>query len=417
MGPAKVPLVFNFNEDTNGKTTATMDSPQQNVKNIPLEVLFCSNDSISLSCKMINATYRGKVTATKIDGTYVQNGFSLPLVLSPEKDLSERRPQTPVPPFPYAIKDTVFYSADGTQLAGTLTIPESYRDRKCPIVVMVTGSGPQNRDEEIFEHRPFAVIADYLARNGVASFRYDDRGIASSKGNFNEATIDTFKADLSGALKLAKGLSGFGKTGVLGHSEGGTLAFLIAAEGKPDFIVSLAGMAVPAKETIMEQNIHSLDNLGIKDEQREASIILIESAFDKIIEQYRRGEMSPIDVDLICKEKSLDVPPMVLASVKRNSQNSNGYFNSLISLDPIPALKKIKCPVLAINGTKDTQVNAETNLKSIRNNVKKAEIHSMDDLNHLLQHAMTGEMSEYGEINETISPEVLNIITDFIKRQ
>lgn len=417
MGYAKLPLVFNFSENAEGETAATMDSPQQNAKGIPLEVTFCDTDSISLTCNLIGASFNGKINGTTINGTFKQRGFSFPLSLAPEQDLSERRPQTPQPPFPYTERDTVFISSDGTELAGTLTMPPEAAGKKCPIIVMVTGSGPQNRDEEIFEHRPFAVIADYLARNGVASFRYDDRGTASSKGNYSVATIETFKADAESALRFAKSLPGVGKAGILGHSEGGTLAILIAAERKPDFIISLAGMATPSKETLLAQNIRSLDQLGIIGSQREASIRLIETLFDKISEQHRRGQSTPIDVELICKEKSLDVPAVVVESVKRNNQTRNPYFDSLVSLDPTESLKKIKCPVLAINGTRDVQVNVDANLKAFKTNVANVEIRRMEGLNHLMQHATTGEISEYSEISETISPDVLEIILDFIRLQ
>lgn len=414
----KLPLVFNFNETESGGMTATMDSPQQNAKNIPFEVIYSSSDSISVACKRLNATYTGKLGDGVIKGQFIQNGYKLPLNLSPEKDLSERRPQTPKAPFPYVEKDTVFTSADGTALAGTLVIPADYKKgKKIPVVVMLTGSGPQNRDEEIFEHRPFAVIADFLAREGIASFRFDDRGTARSKGDYTMGTINTFKDDAKAAFHFVKGLSDFGKIGLLGHSEGGTLAVMIASEDKPDFIVSLAGMVIPSKETMLEQNIRLLEKYGISGSQRDDSEKLIRLLYDTIIEQYKSGVSSPVDVELLSREHSLDVPPMVIESIKRSLSVRNGYFDSLVSLDPTENLKKIKCPVLAINGTKDTQVNAEANLGAFRKYVKRAEVHSMEGLNHLMQHAGTGEISEYGEITETISPEVLDIITTFILKQ
>lgn len=417
MGVAKLTLIFNFNETPDGKTTAMMDCPQQNAKNIPLDVVVCTPDSIGIQNKMIGASYSGKIKENRIEGTFIQNGYKLPLSLTPEEDLSIRRPQTPVPPFPYVVKDTVFYSSDGTELAGTLTIPASSVGKSVPIIVMVTGSGPQNRDEEVFEHRPFAVIADYLARNGVASFRYDDRGVASSKGNFQEATLKTFKEDAKSALNFTKTLSGFDRHGILGHSEGGTLALLLAAEEKPDFIVSLAGVAIPFKEVLLSQNAHFMDHYGITGKQKEASIKLIEIGFDMIKAQYAKGETTPLDIDRICKENSLDVPLMVIQSVKQNMLTRNEYFDSLVSCDPTESLRKIKCPVLAVNGTKDIQVDADSNLKALRTNVKNVGIRLMEGLNHIMQHAGTGEMTEYGDIRETISPEVLDIITEFIKRQ
>lgn len=417
VGNAGLPLIFNFDETQSGETVATMDSPQQNAKDIPLTVKFCSSDSISLECMMIGAAYSGKITEEKIEGEFRQNGYAFPLTLTPERPLSERRPQSPAPPFPYMEKDTVFFSTDGTRLAATLTMPDLKSGEQCPIVVMVTGSGPQNRDEEIFEHRPFAVLADYLARNGIASFRYDDRGVASSMGVYADATIDTFKKDAQSAFCFVKGMPTFNKVGIMGHSEGGTLAVLVAAEDDPDFIVTLAGMVIPAKQTMLEQNRHSLEQVGIDDIQKESTLSLIEKMFDTIISQYNSGEVAPIDIDLICKENSLDVPSFIIESIKRNNAARNGYFDSLISLDPTDALKKISCPVLAINGSKDMQVSADSNLEAFRQNVRDVEIKRMEGLNHLLQHAQTGEVNEYGDITETISPEVLRIISEFISGQ
>lgn len=414
FGPQKLPLLFNFSVTDTGTQMASMDSPMQNAKDIPLDVIHSSSDSINIVCKMINASYSGKINNGQITGIFSQNGFNLPLILTPETDIFERRPQTPKAPFPYTEKDTVFYSSDGTELAGTLVIPEPKTIKKTPIVVMVTGSGPQNRDEEIFEHRPFAIIADYLARNGIASFRYDDRGVASSKGDFSKADIPSFKADAESAVNFVKSLNQYSKTGILGHSEGGTIAVLIAAENKPDFIVSLAGMVVPAKETLLAQNHRSLEKLGITGKQKDDSMKLLDLMFTTIVNQYKSGKSEPIDLELLCKENSLDVPYVVLEIIKRNNSTRNSYFDSLVSLDPTDSLKKIKCPVLAINGTKDVQVDAEANLKAFKNFVKKADIKKIEGLNHLLQHCNTGEITEYGEITETISPEVLSLISSFI---
>lgn len=415
-GPASLPLVFDFKTDASGELAATMDSPQQNARDIPLDVLFSSADSISLECSMICASFQGRVEERKIEGVFLQRGYRLPLTLTHEDALSERRPQTPVPPFPYLTTDTVFRSADGTELAGTLTVPAAASDGM-PVVVMVTGSGPQNRDEEIMGHVPFAVIADYLARNGVASFRYDDRGVGKSKGIFEQAALEDFKADALGAFRFVRGLPGFGRAGILGHSEGGTLALLIAGgEEKPDFIVSLAGMAVPAKETLLAQNARLLDSSGITGDAKEASLRLLEIMFDEIKGQYLAGKTSHVDIDAICAAHSLDVPAPVRESVRRSEAARNGYFDSLVSLDPADAMKRIECPVLAVNGTKDVQVDAESNLEVFRVNVRDVELRPMEGLNHLMQHAVTGDVSEYESITETVAPEVLEIIRDFIVR-
>ncbi len=415
LGAAKLPLVFNFKEDAAGKTTATMDSPQQNAKGIPVEVVYCSSDSVNVACRMIGASYAGKIAGGKISGIFEQQGYKFPLALEPEVSLQERRPQTPVAPFPYETKDTTFRSSDGTELAGTLTIPEKSFAKKLPMVVMVTGSGPQNRDEEVFEHRPFAVIADYLARNGIASFRYDDRGVAKSKGNYQTATIYTFREDAVAALRFVRSLEGFGKVGILGHSEGGSLAVVVAPDEKPDFIVSLAGATVPLKETLIAQNEHVLDRQGVTGKEKEQTLGLVRGIFEEIERQYEAGEFKPLDIEAICKRHSLDVPAAIKESIGSGMARRTRYFDSQVCLDPTPYLKKVKCPVLAINGTKDTQVDAEKNLKAFSDNIRNAEIHRMEGLNHLLQHASTGESSEYGELTETISPDVLRLIADFIR--
>ena len=416
LGPTKLPLVFNFRQGEDGKTVATLDSPQQNARDIPLDVLYASADSVSVECKSLGAAYSGKISGDKIDGTFSQMGYRFAMTLTPETDLSIRRPQTPRPPFPYAVKDTSFVSANGTLLAGTLTIPAGMQPGQTPVVVMLTGSGPQNRDEEIFEHRPFAVIADYLARNGIATFRFDDRGVASSQGDFAKADINTFMEDARSALRFVRSMPEFGKSGLLGHSEGGTLAVMLAADEAPDFIVSLAGMVVPAKQTLVAQNVRGLEQAGITGAAKADSEKLIGLVFDEVIRQRHSGVSEPIDVEAICKENSLAVPAVVVESIRRNMVARSGYFDSLLSLDPTEALKKTGCPVLAINGTKDVQVDAEANLGAFSKYAAGAEVRKMEGLNHLLQHAGTGDIGEYGSIAETISPEVMELIGEFLLR-
>lgn len=416
IGSRKLPLVFNFRETADGKPAVTLDSPQQNAFGIPVDATICRDDSVSLVCPRIGATYNASVREKIIDGVFTQAGYSFPLRLTPEEDLTTRRPQTPRPPFPYTEQDTVILSADGTELAGTLVIPAEAEKGKVPVAVFVTGSGPQNRDEEIFEHRPFAVIADFLAREGIASFRYDDRGTAQSKGDYASSTIDTFTDDARSALLFARSLPFADKSGIIGHSEGGTLAVMLAAEGLPDFIVSLAGMAVSAKETILAQNMSALTKAGITGESRETAIRIIGKILDEVISQYRAGKSSPVDIDRICGNDAAAVSPPLRRQLENMDKTRSPYFDSLLATDPQSAMPKITRPVLAINGTKDTQVDAAANLGSFRRNVAGAEILEMPGLNHLLQHATTGDVSEYGEIRETVSRDVLRAISDFIKR-
>lgn len=413
FGTMSLPLVFNFSEKGDA-TECTMDSPSQGAKGIPTEVVLCTADSISLTCNAIGATYSARIADGAITGTFNQRGMSFPLTLTEEAPIAERRPQTPQPPYPYEVKDTSFTAPDGAILSAAITLPQMKKGEKVPAIVMVTGSGPQNRDEEMLDHKPFAVIADYLARNGVASIRYDDRGTGKSTGNYLTATTYTFKDDAKSGIEFMRTLPGIGKVGVLGHSEGGTIAFMLGAENVPDFIVSLAGMTISGKEALMMQNSRLLDKSGVSGKEKENSLALISRLFDTMADQARKGVSEPIDIDSLVASVG-SVPSEVVASIKGTQKVRTPWFDTLLTIDSAESISKTKCPVLAINGDKDTQVEVKPNLDVIRNHCKSATIKEMPGLNHLLQHAKTGETAEYDQIRETISPEVLEIILQFIK--
>lgn len=413
LGQIKVPLVFNFSENKSGETQCTMDSPSQGAKGIGTEVVLCTNDSISLTCKVIGASFTGRISGGIIKGRFEQRGYAFPLDLTPDTPIAERRPQTPKPPFPYSVIDTTFAAPDGAILSATLTVPQTADSKKMPAVIMVTGSGPQNRDEEYCDHKPFAVIADYLARNGIASLRYDDRGTGKSTGNYLTATTHTIKDDAVSGLDFLRSIPCIGNVGVLGHSEGGTIAFMTGAENKADFIVSLAGMAVSGKETLMRQNSHSLDKMAMSDADKANSLKLIGLVFDAIIEQVQLGRNTPVDIDALAADNNLRVPEQILQSLKMTQSTRAPWFDAFLVLNPREYLVKVKCPALAINGEKDKQVYPD-NLTVIKNLVPHAKTMLMPDLNHLMQHADTGEMTEYDSIRETISPDVLDAIARFI---
>ena len=379
-----------------------------------MTVNYISADSVAVSSSIIGAGFSGHIEQQRISGEFKQRGYTLSLNLTPEEPLTVRRPQTPQPPFPYTSVDTTFVSTDDTELAGTIVLPENFSETT-PIVVMVTGSGPQNRDEEIFEHKPFAVLADALARAGIASLRYDDRGVNKSDGFFEDATIDVLKNDAESALHFARKLTG-GKAGILGHSEGGSIALLLAADKKPDFIISLAGVATSGKETMLEQNRHLMEVLNMGEVETSQSMPLIEAVFDEIESQVRHNDESEIDVVAMADSLGLEVPEIVMSSLVRYLSQRNVTFDQLVVLDVRSRLGGVKCPVLALNGTLDKQVNAESNLSAIEENIPSAEVHKLDGLNHLLQHAESGEMSEYADIRETISPEAIELIIQFIKK-
>lgn len=414
LGQMKLPLIFNFKQTPGGDSACTIDSPSQGAKDIPAEIQVMTPDSISVNCALIGASYSGTISGNKITGSFRQRGYSFPLVLEPEAPVEDRRPQTPKPPFPYQTTDTTFTTLDGSVMSGTLTMPLNADSKKMPVVLLITGSGPQNRDEELFDHKPFAVIADYLARNGIASLRYDDRGTGKSTGNYATATTQTFKDDAAAGISLLRGIDNFDKVGVIGHSEGGTIAFMLGADKKCDYIISLAGMAVSGKKTMLRQNKDALDKTGLSDADKQKTMQLIGKIMDNVEQQNKVGISTPVDVDSLAASLGITPDPMLMQSLKASQKARTPWSDAFVSLQPGDYLKDVKCPLLAINGELDKQVYAD-NLDVIHRLVPQARIMLMPGLNHLMQHARTGDISEYNDIKETIAPEVLDAIVSFIK--
>lgn len=391
----KLPLVFHFDE---GKPT--LDSPAQNAKGIPVKVSKDAEGGITVTIPLVGASFKGKLENDRIAGTFRQNGMSLPLTLTPGEEKS-KRPQTPQPPFPYSEEEVTFSNGDAT-LSGTLTLPSDY-DNNTPVILMVTGSGLQNRDEEIFEHKPFAVIADALARNGIASLRYDDRGFGKSTGDPVNCTTEDLMHDALAGIDLLR--KRFNKVGVLGHSEGGTIALTLAADNNADFIISLAGMVVSGKETLLDQNHLVLTEAGMPASTVDTYCQLLSKLFDN-------------EPDFESQLEASYLPP----ALKQNLQAVVGQMQSpymiyFVSLDMRDRLANITCPVLAVNGTRDTQVFSAPNLDALRSGLPvnpHNTIQAFDGLNHLFQHCATGALIEYGTIEETISPEVISTLTRWI---
>ncbi len=392
----KLPLVFHFGADG-----CTMDSPSQGANGIKAEKTALEGNGIKVSIAAIGAVYEGKNYGDSIVGTFKQGGMSLPLTLKPG-EMVVKRPQTPQPPFPYQEENVSFANGKFT-FGGTLVLPQGHT-KKTPVVLMVTGSGQQNRDEEIFGHKTFAVIADYLVRQGIASLRYDDRGYGDKTVNFLDFTTDDFKQDAEAGVKFLR--SRFGKVGVLGHSEGGTIALMLAAEHKADFVVSLAGMAVSGKETLLQQNRLSLTSIGLPTTLVDNYCTFIDKAFTTLAE----GK-SWNDIDM--SEVPASFKPLM---DKAKEQMSTPYMLHFLKVDVSKQLPSIKCPVLALNGKKDTQVDCTTNVNALRKGLVgcKHVVCELDDLNHLFQHCKTGSIVEYQQIEETISPEVLKMVAEWV---
>ena len=395
----KISLVFHLDEEN-----PTMDSPDQGAKGIPIEVTRTATGSITIKVPSIGATYEGLWLIKQIVGTFKQMGASLPLTLTPGEE-KLHRPQTPVGPFPYTTEEVSFANGDAV-LKGTLVLPEGY-GRKTPVLIMITGSGLQNRDEEIFEHKPFAVIADALARAGIATLRYDDRGFGESTGDLVNCTTEDLKADALAGIGLLR--ERFDKVGVIGHSEGGTIALMLAAENKADFIVSLAGMVVSGKETLLWQNRVSLATAGIPAETIDSYCKALEAVFDASMAGMPLPSASQFELPAALSQN--------LTAVIR--QLSLPYLKHFVKLDVRPLLGDISCPVLALNGTKDIQVEAESNLGALRSGLPDNpcnKFETVEGVNHMFQHCQTGMTTEYRDIEETFAPEVLETLVEWFSK-
>ena len=394
---AKLSLVFHLDGDK-----PTMDSPDQGAKGIPIQVERKGFGKIDIRIPSLGASFEGIYMMQQIVGTFKQMNLTLPLTLTPGED-KPNRPQTPQGPFPYAEEEVTFANGDAV-LSGTLTLPEDCT-RKTPVLLMVTGSGQQNRDEELFDHKPFAVIADAFARAGVATLRYDDRGVNGSSGNLSDCTTEDFKDDALAGVDFLR--TRFDKVGVVGHSEGGTIAMMLAAENKVDFIISLAGMVVSGAETLVGQNRIALAESGFDQKDVDTYCKVIGEAFEVTVKGGSMPKIENYDLPDALKQNYLSVV----------NQIHMPYMMHFLSLDMRPLLDEINCPVLALNGTKDVQVQYQINLDALRfglpaNNASRIE--AVEGVNHLFQHCNTGAVSEYREMDETISPDVLDEMIQWI---
>ncbi len=350
-------------------------SPDQGDMKLNFKIKTLTDKTIKVRIPLVMTSYEGTIHEDRIEGQFAQMGKKFPLNLR-RGTIVRNRPQNPQPPFPYQTQEVTFESGDHT-LAGTLSLPDGAENP--PVVLFVSGSGAQNRDEELLGHKPFAVIADALARKGIASLRYDDRGTAESTGDFSATTTAGFADDAAAGIHYLREL-GFSKVGVLGHSEGGTIAFMLAgapewADNRPDYIISLAGMAERGDSTLVHQSQL----------------------------QYKMSGVPKVAIGLMVKK--------TLKTVKK-SKPWGPYF---LELDPSEAIAATQCPVLALNGEKDTQVIPEYNLELIRQLLPTADTRLYPNLNHLFQHCDTGLGTEYATIEETVAPEVLSDIIAWIR--
>ena len=406
-------------EQQEGYVVCSLDSPDQGVKGIGCYKNLLTDDAIKVTVSAIGATYEAKLVVGNLVGTFSQGGLSLPLTLK-RGEYKPQRPQTPAEPYAYTTEEIVFENkAEGAQLSGTLTYPvnyEEYRSGTVPVVLMVTGSGGQNRDEELFDHKPFLVIADFLAKNGIASLRYDDRGIGKSTGPTKNTTTENNLADAEAGIAYLRSLKKFGKVGVLGHSEGGTIAFMMGANKSVDFLISLAGSAANGIDVIVGQNGAAMQLQGVPQEVINDYATALRIVYTDRISGKEIADKSEY-IETLCQTHTLTLPDNFKSNLVKCITFGGNWLTWFLRYSPSEAISRIKCPVMALNGNLDLQVLSKDNLPVIKENLsrnKKHMVKEYDALNHLFQHCTPTTALNYGAIEETISEEVLNDIVNWI---
>nr|WP_199079808.1 alpha/beta fold hydrolase [Pedobacter sp. ASV19] len=427
-------LIFHIVKKGNDYNT-TMDSPLQKAIGIPTAKTTFGNKTLTIEAPNMGLTYTGVLLpdSNKITGTFQQGGKSLPLNLSTtEEKLSFKtgpRPQDPKD-FPYKQEEVAFSNPKGGHtLAGTLTMPANGKASK--IVILITGSGPQDRNEEIkqFNHRPFLVLSDHLCRDGIAVLRYDDRGVGKSTGDFKTGTTADFADDAEAAVTYIQSRPDLKKLsiGLVGHSEGGMIAPMVASRNKSvKFIILLAGPGINIPQLYTQQLADQMKLGGASSEtvQRAAATNL------KVFMGMQQSKTLPLEksianIDSILRQeltltKEATNKTKIDKIIKQTTDAYKGpWFRYFITFNPAEYLSKVKCPVLALNGTLDSQVECTSNLAGIKSSLQKAgnthiETLPMEGLNHLLQKANTGAISEYSQIEETINPAVLQKVSTWI---
>ena len=431
-------IVFHITQEENGAVKATADSPDQSAFGLKCDTIIISNDAVTIEMKNMGASFTGKLTNDSvITGKFIQRS-ELPLTLIKKINgiaLIRKRPQTPQPPFSYKSEDITYTNKDGNiSFGATITIPEG--KGPFPAVVLVSGSGPQNRNGEMLGHQFFAVLADHLTKNGVVVLRYDERGIGKTTGNFSEATTADFAEDASAGIDylLSRQEVNKKKVGLIGHSEGGVVVPMVATARKDiDFLVLLAAPGIRILDLMAEQNEAIAIKNGVSQESAKEFGLLYRRVITSTIEApdsliALQNTVEMIENWSVQKSKPL-LTELNLASAKSRfdyvstvtKQVRTKWFEYFLSINPTMYLQQLKCKVLALNGDKDIQVISTSNLAGIRNAMersksKKYEVRELPGLNHLFQHCTSCTTNEYIEIEETFSPEALQLISNWINK-
>jgi pimeloyl-ACP methyl ester carboxylesterase len=438
----KIPLsiVLRIRPDTAhaGRFTGDWDSPDQGGFNFPIGSID-TGDSILFSLPTIGGQYRARLTHDSLKGVWLQAGNRISLDLN-RTDTSvlaaaPKRPQLPEKPYPYREEEIIFRNSDSSiQYGATLTIPRNAH--RFPAVVLITGSGQEDRDETIFGHKPFLVIADYLSRRGIAVLRVDDRGVGKTTGEVQHATTADFAKDVTAAVQYLRSRPEIDKAriGLAGHSEGGLIAPMVAAQTKDiAFIILLAGPGLKGSDVLKSQIRKGITAMGVNDTTANAFVDLNSRMVDMALQPLEKNDLEERAQAMFREWRGKQSPRTLRALNLGKDELSEQYLNAtmrplqlpwmryFLMYDPAPALRKVKCPVLALNGGKDWQVDATRNLPAIKQALeaggnKQYEIKELPGLNHLFQTAKTGAPSEYVQIEETFSPEALQIMADWIRK-
>ena len=429
VGSMNLRLVFHISyEDT--VLRAKFDSPDQGAKGLVFDKVECNERNISLKFSLNGAQYEGVLAEGNqtIEGNWIQSGQKIPLVMKRTSLVQKPvRPQEPLPPYSYDVEPVTFYSRDkDVVLAGTLTRPKG--NGVYPAIVLISGSGPQNRDEEILDHKPFAVIADYLTKNGWAVLRYDDRGVGESKGDFSTATTTNFTQDASGAVDFLRSRKDIkkDKIGICGHSEGGIVAQQLSSNTKNNiaFVIMLAGPSIIGADVLASQNKAILESSGVdtalaswysrylrnevyagimNNKPKEEVAKTLAEALDRMFTTFTTEELNTLGINATVTKAMM-------------MQLLTPWMREFLQYNPADNLRKIQCPLLALYGENDKQVLSGINSAAIRKNNPKAEVVVFPGLNHLFQTSQNGMPMEYGTLEETFSPKALSHIEEWLKK-
>jgi len=431
---AKLRIVFHIKAEPDGSLSATRDSPDQGATGIPMSRAAVEKDRVILEATAIRGRYEGTLSedGSTIDGKWTQGGISLDLTLTRVDEVPKpNRPQEPKKPYPYIEEEVSYENAKaGVTFAGTLTTPRA--GGPFPAVLLITGSGAQDRDETVCGHRPFLILADYLTRRGIAVLRVDDRGAGGTKGDASQATSEDFAEDAVAGVEYLKTRSQIDprRIGLIGHSEGGLIAPMVAVRSpNVSFIVLMAGTGVPG-DKIFEAQIAGLLRIAGADQalidlslqnQRKAVEIVKQETDPEVAKQKVRKVVEDAVSKLDDAQKRAIGYSDAYVDAQTNVVTSK-WFRFFFLHDPASVLRKVKCPVLAINGELDMQVPAGQNLPAIEQALREAGnsrivVKEMRGLNHLFQKATTGAVTEYAQIEETISPVALETVGEWIEAQ